>query len=169
MKPLLRKSESGETKIMQTRECQSEPRTAMEPRSWVSLMYLLAMLLLSLPLAQMASAQSWNLVWSDEFNGPAGSAPNGADWSFTLGKNNANGELEFYCPPGSNTSPCSASNPNIFEDGKGNLVIRAIKTPSATCTSGRIIPPRRHTSHSAPMEPPMNLVPPPALLPPLRL
>ncbi len=144
---------------MQTTEFQSEPRTAMEPRSWVSFMYLLAMLLLSLPLAQMASAQSWNLVWSDEFNGPAGSAPNGADWSFTLGKNNANGELEFYCPPGSNTSPCSASNPNIFEDGKGNLVIRAIKTPSGTWTSGRMSTSGRHTFQFGRMEARMKLVP----------
>src|SRR5260370_23597136 len=102
----MRKSESGETKIMQTTESQLEPRKAMEPRSWVSFMYLLAMLLLPLILPQTATAQVWQLVWNDEFNGPAGSAPNGADWSFTRGRNNANGELGVYCPPGSNTSPC---------------------------------------------------------------
>ena len=119
---------------MQTTVFQA-PRTGMASRSWISLTYLLAMVLLSLILGQTASAQSWSLAWSDEFNGPAGSAPSGADWSFVLGKNNANGELEFYCPPGSNTSPCNASTPNIFEDGKGNLIIRAIKTPSGTWTS----------------------------------
>ncbi len=143
---------------MQTTVFQA-PRTSMASRSWVRLTYLLVMVLLSLILAQMASAQSWSLAWSDEFNGPAGSAPSGADWSFVLGKNNANGELEFYCPPGSNTSPCNASTPNIFEDGKGNLVIRAIKTPSGTWTSGRMSTSGRHTFQYGRMEARMKLVP----------
>ncbi len=71
---------------MQTTEFQSEPRTAMKPKSWISFIYLLAMLLLPLILPQTATAQSWQLIWNDEFNGPAGSAPSGADWSFSLGK-----------------------------------------------------------------------------------
>jgi len=107
----------------------------------------------------MAAAQNWTLVWSDEFNGPAGSAPSGADWNFVLGKNNANGELEFYCPPGNNNAPCSAANPNIFEDGNGNLVIRAIRTPSGTWTSGRMNTAGKHPFQYGRMEARMKLVP----------
>src|SRR5260370_24352272 len=97
----------------------------------------MAMMCFSAICAPMAAAQNWTLVWSDEFNGPAGSAPSGADWNFVLGKNNANGELEFYCPPGNNNAPCSAAHPNIFEDGNGNLVISAHRNPTRASTSGR--------------------------------
>src|SRR5258708_17302464 len=37
------------------------------------------------------------LNWSDEFNGPAGSAPNPATWNYDLGGGgHGNGELETY-------------------------------------------------------------------------
>ncbi|HTC94928.1 MAG TPA: malectin domain-containing carbohydrate-binding protein [Terriglobales bacterium] len=107
----------------------------------------------------MAAAQNWTLVWSDEFNGPAGSAPSGADWNFMHGKNPANGELEFYCPPGDNGAPCSAANPNVFEDGNGNLVIRAIRTPSGTWTSGRMNTQGKHQFQYGRIEARMKLVP----------
>src|SRR5215471_3108106 len=144
---------------MQTKRFQSGPPTGRAARSFVSSACVLVMVFLSLLLAQMAAAQDWTLAWSDEFNGASGSAPSSADWSFMLGKNSANGELEFYCPPGNNTSPCSASNPNIFEDGKGNLVIRAIKTPSGTWTSGRMNTSGKHTFQFGRMEARMKLVP----------
>ncbi len=35
-------------------------------------------------------------------------------------------------------APCDPGNPNIYEDGNGNLVIRAIHTASGTWTSGRM-------------------------------
>jgi len=36
--------------------------------------------------AQTAPAHSaWQLVWSDEFNGPAGSQPNPTYWNYDLG------------------------------------------------------------------------------------
>ena len=94
----------------------------------------------SLFLAQSATAQDWGLVWSDEFNGPLGSAPDPSIWTFETGNNNGwgNQELEYYCPPTDNTSPCSTSDPNIYMDGQGHLVIKAIKTQSGTWTSGRM-------------------------------
>ncbi|HTC94039.1 MAG TPA: glycoside hydrolase family 16 protein, partial [Terriglobales bacterium] len=100
----------------------------------------LLMFMAALFLAHSGAAQSWTLIWSDEFNGPAGSAPNSSNWAFETGNNNGwgNAELEYYCPPGNNVAPCSASNPNIFQDGNGNLVIQAIRTPSGTWTSGRM-------------------------------
>jgi hypothetical protein len=44
-----------------------------------------------------ASAQTWNLIWSDEFNGAAGTFPDSTRWHYDVGNNNGwgNGESEF--------------------------------------------------------------------------
>jgi uncharacterized protein (TIGR03437 family) len=81
----------------------------------------------------MALAQTttgWKLVWSDEFNGPAGTQPDPAKWNYDLGNNNGwgNGEAEVY----------TNSANNVFEDGKGNLVIRVIRDTSGQYTSARL-------------------------------
>jgi beta-glucanase (GH16 family) len=102
------------------------------------LLFLMALLMLLMVPAGAQAQTGWTLVWSDEFNGPAGSFPSSSIWNFNQGNPGVNGELETYCAPGNNTSPCSAANPNIFEDGNGNLVIRAIHTASGTWTSGRM-------------------------------
>src|SRR6266849_9220318 len=71
----------------------------------------------------------WNLVWSDEFNGPAGSAPDPSKWNYDLGGGGwGNGEAETY----------TSSPQNVFQDGKGNLVIRAIRDSSGNYTSTRL-------------------------------
>ena len=71
---------------------------------------------------------NWKLVWSDEFNGPAGTAPDPAKWTYDLGASGwGNRELENY----------TNSRDNSFQDGSGNLVIRAIKS-DATYTSARL-------------------------------
>ena len=84
-------------------------------------------------------AQTWNIQWSDEFNGAANTPPSANTWTFDLGNNNGwgNAELEFYCAPFANNAPCNSSQPNLYEDGNGNLVIHAIKT-NGTWTSGRM-------------------------------
>src|SRR5260370_24254768 len=100
------------------------------------LLFALATLLLLVP---SSAAQTWTQVWSDEFKGLANSAPDPANWNYDTGGGGwGNNELEVYCAPGSSASPCSASNPNIYQDGNGNLVIQAIKTQSGTWTSGRM-------------------------------
>lgn len=68
-----------------------------------------------------ATAQtSWTLAWSDEFNGPAGSAVDGTKWVAEVG-NGSNGwgnhERQYY----TNTTK------NASMDGAGNLVITAYK------------------------------------------
>jgi beta-glucanase (GH16 family) len=83
-------------------------------------------------------AQTWNLQWSDEFNGAANTAPNANNWNYDTGGGGwGNGELEVYCAPFSGTSPCDPANSNIYQDGNGNLVIRAINK-NGTWTSGRL-------------------------------
>src|SRR5713101_2653735 len=156
----IRNKKKGRNQLMQTK-VQQVLTTGAEARWLISLACLLAMMCFSPIFAPMAAAQTWTLAWSDEFNGPAGSAPSATDWNFATGNNNGwgNNELEFYCPPGNDTAPCSAANPNIFEDGNGNLVIRAIRTPSGTWTSGRMNTAGKHPFQYGRMEARMKLVP----------
>src|ERR1039457_6592339 len=80
--------------------------------------------------AASAPAQTaWQLVWSDEFNGTAGSPPDSTKWNYDLGGGGwGNGEIETY----------TNSTRNAFQDGKGNLVLRAIRDSSGNYTSARL-------------------------------
>jgi beta-glucanase (GH16 family) len=72
----------------------------------------LAMLALSL---SSSAADNWKLLWSDEFSGPDGSAPNAANWVYDLGGDGwGNNELEAYTDRRANSRIES-----------GNLVIEA--------------------------------------------
>lgn len=76
----------------------------------------------------------WSLAWSDEFNGPAGTPPNPATWSYEIGDGSANRipgwgneELQFY----------TSDTANSAMDGGGNLVITAREdNGSRTCYYG---------------------------------
>ena len=64
---------------------------------------------------------SWTLVWSDEFDGPAGASFDRAKWDADLGGTGwGNQEREFY----------TTRAENIALDGKGNLVITAAAEPA---------------------------------------
>ena len=89
--------------------------------------------------AQTVQPQNWKLVWSDEFNGAAKSAPDSKVWTYDKGAGGwGNGELETYCEPSSDAAPCKTAHPNIYEDGNGHLVIQAIRGEDGTWTSGRL-------------------------------
>ncbi len=83
-------------------------------------------------LASSAQAQSpWKLVWSDEFDGAVGAPPDAAKWKLQAGPGAAiagNEEAETYCAPGVDAPPCKASQPNAYLDGRGHLVIVAVKS-----------------------------------------
>jgi beta-glucanase (GH16 family) len=82
-------------------------------------------------LVSVCQAQSpWKLVWSDEFDGPRGAPPNSMNWSFQTGPGAkfGNDEAEVYCAYGSNEAPCNGSQPNAYLDGKGHLILVAVKT-----------------------------------------
>jgi beta-glucanase (GH16 family) len=65
----------------------------------------------------------------DGFDGPAGSSPNPKLWGYDLGNPSPdNHELQTY----------TDSTGNIRHDGRGNLLIEALKTPTGY-TSGRIV------------------------------
>ena len=80
------------------------------------------------------------LTWSDEFNGAAGSAPNGANWNFETGAGGwGNNELQNY----------TSSRQNSALDGNGNLVITARQegsgyTSARLTTKGKVQPQYGH-------------------------
>ena len=79
--------------------------------------------------APAQTASGWKLVWSDEFNGPANTQPDSGKWNYDLGGGGwGNGELETY----------TNSPQNAFQDGNGNLVIRALRDSSGHYTSARL-------------------------------
>jgi beta-glucanase (GH16 family) len=111
-------------------------RQAREPRTARRLSVFVLTGAVAVLAATPASAQ-WTLVWSDEFNGPNGAAPDGSKWTYDTGAGGwGNGELQTYCAPGSNTAPCSAANPNAYQSG-GQLVVRA-RNSGGAWTSARL-------------------------------
>jgi beta-glucanase (GH16 family) len=78
---------------------------------------------------QSLPARNYKLIWSDDFDGAAGTLPDATKWGFDIGNNNGwgNAELENY-----------TNDPqNVALDGNGNLVITAVKTGNSF-TSARV-------------------------------
>ncbi|WP_426446548.1 RICIN domain-containing protein [Paenibacillus sp. S-38] len=73
----------------------------------------------AVPAAEAAPTDSWNLVWSDEFSGANGSAPDSAKWSYDLGTGInggwGNNERQYYTDSRKNS---------YIQDGR--LVIKAL-------------------------------------------
>src|SRR5258705_11977919 len=89
-----------------------------------------ALLWLALPLH--SQVQNWTLVWSDEFNGPAGpftpTSSNNQFWTFETGQGVfGTGEIEDMISDGTTS----------YLDGNGHLVIKTYKSGS-TYFSARI-------------------------------
>jgi beta-glucanase (GH16 family) len=79
---------------------------------------MVAVLLMLILATDASTGQTWSLIWSDEFNGAAGSPVDTTKWVFDIGGGGwGNNELEYY----------TNSAPNASMDGNGNLVITAIK------------------------------------------
>ncbi|GLU47159.1 endo-1,3-beta-glucanase [Nocardiopsis ansamitocini] len=71
-----------------------------------------------------------DLVWSDEFNGAAGSAPDPSKWTHETGAHGwGNQELQNY----------TTSRGNSALDGNGNLVITAKRESNGSYTSARMV------------------------------
>lgn len=82
---------------------------------------------------QKLDSRTWDLVWSDEFEGQKGAIPNPNHWSYDLGTGTdgwGNQELQYY----TNRSQ------NIALDGQGHLLITALKESFSgrSFTSARI-------------------------------
>jgi beta-glucanase (GH16 family) len=82
-----------------------------------------------LALLSSAVAQNRQLIWSDEFNGAPGSAPDPTKWSYDLGSSGwGNHELEVY----------TSNRGNSHLDGLGHLVIQALQPTPGKFTSARL-------------------------------
>jgi beta-glucanase (GH16 family) len=84
---------------------------------------------------------SGTLVWADDFTnmGTSNALPNPANWTYDTGYQCCgNDEQETYCAAGSNTSPCSSSNPNAYIPPGGGLTIVALNPSGTTYTSARL-------------------------------
>jgi hypothetical protein len=115
-------------------------RSADERRSPFSrkvAMFIVALLVISLgaaltfvPLSSTpkAHAATWNEVWSDEFNGAAGTGVNTSNWIYDTGTGFGTGEIETM----------TTSTSNVYQDGNGHLVIKALRDSNGNWTSGRI-------------------------------
>ncbi|MEU9144613.1 family 16 glycosylhydrolase [Streptomyces sp. NPDC048349] len=79
--------------------------------------------------AAVAAASAEAVTFSDEFDGPAGAAVDGAKWQIETGDNVNNHERQFY----------TAGNRNAALDGQGHLVITARRENPANyqCWYGR--------------------------------
>ena len=80
-------------------------------------MAILGSFLPTCPIAYANNPAVWSLVWSDEFDGPSGSAVDSSKWSFNIGGNGwGNNELETYTSRTANSD---------LEGGR--LAIKALK------------------------------------------
>jgi len=95
---------------------------------------------------------TWTTNWCDEFNGAANSPISSTNWAYDTGGGGfGNNELETYCAPTSNTSPCSSSSPNAYIDGSGHLAIQ-VRLVGTTYTSARLKTQGLQSFHSGRIE-----------------
>ncbi len=77
----------------------------------------------------------WNLVWSDDFNGAAGSGVNTGNWLYDIGTSYPGGAANWGT---GEVETMTSSTSNVFQDGQGHLVIKPIRDGSGNWTSARI-------------------------------
>lgn len=82
-----------------------------------------------------ATPSGWTLVWSDDFTGAANTAVNSANWIYDTGTNYPGGAYGWGT---GEIESMTNSTANVFQDGAGNLNIKAIRSSSGAWTSGRI-------------------------------
>jgi beta-glucanase (GH16 family) len=100
-----------------------------------ALLFLLAFAFSSCEDDNAIEKRNWQLVWEDEFEGPAGQSPDASKWTYDLGRGPnedgwGNAELQFY----------TQRPENVSLDGSGNLAItaRSESFAGASYTSARI-------------------------------
>jgi hypothetical protein len=92
-----------------------------------------------------ARAATWTQIWGDEFNGAANTGVNTSNWLYDTGTSYPGGAANWGT---GEVETMTNSTSNVYQDGSGHLVIKAIKNGSSW-TSGRIETPRTDFAASA--------------------
>jgi beta-glucanase (GH16 family) len=112
----------------------------MNANRWHSVSAAVTLLFLTCVWPIPAAAQTnWSLVWSDEFDGPSGAAPDSSKWMYDrFHAGDSNHELQLYCGEEGDgrRGVCSDYVKNAHMDGRGNLVISAVLTHPAKAMQG---------------------------------
>ena len=107
-------------------------------------------------LSPPATASAMPGAVSDEFDAAAGTPPDPSLWGYDTGSGWSNGEeLQTY----------TNSTDNVYQDGSGHLVIKAIQTPDGGYTSGRIKTQNKLTMGYGRVEASIQMPPGPGVLP----
>ena len=77
----------------------------------------------------------WTTVFSDDFNGPAGTGVDTSNWLYDTGTGYPGGAANWGT---GEVETMSSSTANVYQDGQGHLVIKPIKAKNQSWTSGRI-------------------------------
>ncbi|MFC8448244.1 carbohydrate-binding protein [Kitasatospora sp. NPDC057223] len=85
--------------------------------------------------ATVPSPAGWTQVFSDDFNGAAGSGVNTADWRYTTGTGYPGGPGGFGT---GEVETMTSNTTNVALDGAGNLRITPVRDAAGNWTSGRI-------------------------------
>jgi beta-glucanase (GH16 family) len=93
-----------------------------------------------LPLGAQArplASASWMLVWSDEFNGAAGTGVSPSNWLYDIGTRYECSNCPYNWGTGE-VETMTNSTANVYQDGAGHLAIQPIRDGNGSWTSGRI-------------------------------
>jgi beta-glucanase (GH16 family) len=111
------------------------------PRKRLVLFAAAATVLVAVPLALPAQAdvpppdEGWTEVWSDDFDGAAGSLPSADNWIFDIGHSYPGGPANW----GTGEIAAHTDDPaNVSVDGAGNLKITPLRDDAGNWTSARI-------------------------------
>jgi len=98
-------------------------------------------------------AITWTTQWCDEFNGALNTTISSSNWTYDTGNSGfGNNELETYCDPSSNTSPCNSTTPNTYIDGNGHLALQVLSPSASVWTSARLKTQGLQTFHAGRIE-----------------
>ena len=77
----------------------------------------------------------WTTVFSDDFNGAAGTGLNTANWLYDTGTSYSGGAANWGT---GEVETATSSTTNVYQDGSGHLVIKPVRDASGNWTSGRV-------------------------------
>ena len=85
--------------------------------------------------AAVPSPAGWTTVFSDDFAGPAGTGLDTSRWIYDLGHGYPGGAWNWGT---GEVETMTSSTQNVYQDGAGHLVIRALRDGAGNWTSGRV-------------------------------